>query len=48
MAAIRIAAIPVHRCGWQKEGIKEEVYFISGKQSNTGRTRWWPWSKHVA
>jgi len=38
----------LHRCGWQKEGIKEEVYFISDKQSTTEHTRWWPWPKHAA
>jgi ferredoxin/flavodoxin---NADP+ reductase len=38
----------LHRCSWQNEGIKEEVYFTSGKQSTTERTRWWPWSRHAA
>jgi hypothetical protein len=38
----------LHRCSWQNEGIKEEVYFTSGKQSTTERTRWWPWPRHAA
>jgi len=38
----------LHHCSWQNEGIKEEVYFTSGKQSTTERTRWWPWSRHAA
>jgi ferredoxin--NADP+ reductase len=38
----------LHRCSWQKEGIKEEIYFNSGKQSTTERTRRWPWPRHAA
>src|SRR5882762_8859943 len=32
----------LHRCSWQNEGIKEDVYFTSGKQPTTDPTRWWP------
>lgn len=36
----------LQRRGWRKEGIKEEVYFIPGKQPPVNKDkRTWPWSR---
>ncbi len=35
----------LHRRGWQKDGLKEEVYFIPTNQSATKRASWWPWRR---
>jgi len=32
----------LHRHGWQKDGMKEEVYFVPTDQSGAKRASWWP------
>jgi ferredoxin/flavodoxin---NADP+ reductase len=35
----------LHRHGWQKDSLKEEVYFVPAEQSATKRASWWPWRR---
>ena len=35
----------LHRHGWQKDSLKEEVYFVPANQSATKRASWWPWRR---
>ena len=36
----------LHRSGWQKDSLKEEVYFVPSGQSTPKSTWTWPWGGH--
>lgn len=36
----------LHRHGWQKDSLKEEVYFIPSNQPTPKSTWTWPWRRH--
>lgn len=35
----------LQRHGWQKDGLKEEVYFVPTNQPATKSASWWPWRR---